>query len=398
MKSKLFVFININAFIAIFFLQCTAQKPIPLLDQNILPGANQVNEYLPLLQNKKIALIVNHTSTIGNQHIVDYFKEKKINVKVIFAPEHGYRGSSPDGEEIHSSEENGVKVISIYGKNSKPTKEDLAAIDCIVFDIQDVGCRFYTFISTLQYLMESAAEFQIPMIVLDRPNPNGFYIDGPVLDKKFTSIVGSQSIPVVYGMTIGEYATMLNGEKWIGTKKCNLTVVKCKNYTHNSKYVLPIAPSPNLPNMKSIYLYPSLCFFEGTNVSIGRGTDKQFQVFGYLNGKGKYQFTPKPNAASKEPPLNGKLCKGTDLSTIPESTLQKNKLNYSYFFEAFSAFKSKDSFFLKTNYIDRLAGSDTFRKNVLAGKSEKEIRKSWEKDITKFKQIRKKYLLYADFE
>jgi uncharacterized protein YbbC (DUF1343 family) len=370
-------------------------------EESILPGAYMTGNYLPLLKAKKIGIIANNTSLINKTHLVDSLISLKINVIKIFGPEHGFRGDQPDGKEIQNGKDpkTGLDVVSLYGNHKKPTKTDMENIDIMIFDIQDVGARFYTFISTLTYVMEACSENNIPLIVLDRPNPNGYYIDGPVLEPSFTSFVGMHPVPVVYGMTIGEYASMVNGESWLkeGTQ-CSLTVVKCDNYTHKSRFQLPERPSPNLQDMKAIYLYPSLCLFEGTVVSVGRGTDKPFKVFGHPRlSSGKYSFTPKPiKGISEDPPLKGQLCYGQNLEKEAELIKNNGHLELKWLIESYKNLNSKTQFF--TNYFDKLAGNSKLREQIIAGKSEIEIRKSWQPNLNAFNKMRKKYLLYPDFE
>ncbi|RYC71001.1 MULTISPECIES: exo-beta-N-acetylmuramidase NamZ family protein [Spirosoma] len=358
-------------------------------------GASQLPLYLPALQGKRVGLVVNHTSTIGRTHLVDTLLARGISIKTIFAPEHGFRGQATDGEEISSGRDSrtGIYITSLYGKNRKPTPEQMDSLDVILFDIQDVGTRFYTYISTMHYVMEACAETRKPMIVLDRPNPNGHYIDGPVLDPKFKSFVGMHPIPVVHGLTIGELARMINGEGWLGPGRiAPLTVIPVKNYTHKTPYVLPIPPSPNLPNQQSVLLYPSLCFFEGTVVSIGRGTDKQFQVIGSpLTKYGPYTFTPVDKPGAMNPPQEGKLCYGLDLSTVPVS---RQSLVLTYLIDFYKRATDKTSFFLATNYIDKLAGTDQLRLQLQTSVPESQIRKSWQPSLNAYKLTRKKYLLY----
>ena len=381
-------------------LQQTQKKQ---LSENgtILPGAYSTSKYLPLLKGKKIGIVANNTSLINKTHLVDSLISLKINVVKIFGPEHGFRGDQPDGKEILNGKDpkTGIEVISLYGNHKKPTKADLEDIDIMIFDIQDVGVRFYTFISTLTYIMEACAENNIPLIVLDRPNPNAYYVDGPVLESKYASFVGMHPVPAVYGMTIGEYAEMVNGEKWLKDgKQCSLTIIKCNNYTHKSRYQLPERPSPNLQDMKAIYLYPSLCLFEGTIVSVGRGTDKPFKVFGHPKlSAGKYSFTPKPiKGISEDPPLKGQLCYGRNLEKEAELIKNNGHLELKWLIESYKILNTKTEFF--TNYFDKLAGNSKLREQIIAGKSETEIRKSWQPELDAFKKIRKKYLLYPDFE
>ncbi|MEN9523001.1 MAG: hypothetical protein RL065_1378 [Bacteroidota bacterium] len=369
-------------------------------NSEIITAAEQTEIYLPLLKNKKIALVVNPTSTIGKTHLVDSLMKLSINVRKVFAPEHGYKGNADAGEHLSNDRDKklNLEIISLYGNHKKPTIDDLANIDIIVFDIQDVGVRFYTYISTLHYVMQAAAENNIPLLILDRPNPNGHYIDGPILEKKFKSFIGMHPVPIVHGMTIGEYAQMINGENWLSTGKsrlrCNLQIIKCKNYTHHSFYKLPIKPSPNLPNMTSIYLYSSMCFFEGTTLSLGRGTNKPFQQFGSPDLKNyTYSFMPKSVDGAKNPPCLNQLCFGKDLSNIALDSLQhQTQINLSYLFEAYKNHPSKDKFFIP--FFTSLAGNEILEKQIKQGLSEAEIRKTWQPSLKKFQQIRANYLLY----
>ncbi len=387
--------------------------------QKIIPGADRLEVYLPMLKGKNVAVFANQTSIVGNSHLVDTLIKSGIPIVKIFGPEHGFRGTADAGEHVNDGKDSktGLPVISLYGDHKKPTQDDLKDVDVVIFDIQDVGVRFYTFISSLEYLMEACLENHKPLLILDRPNPNGFYIDGPVLDKKFKSFIGMQTIPIVYGMTIGEYALMLTGEKWlsqeaneintynINTKPTldtpfHIQVIKCKNYTHKSKYILPVNPSPNLREMQSIYLYPSTCFFEGTPLSEGRGTDKPFQIFGHPTlPKNLYAFTPAPNEGAKSSKCFNQLCYGWNLSGSNEAVLKNlnGKIQLKYLIEAYKLFPGKDSFFLKNNFINKLAGNDILAQQIKAGKTENEIRETWQSGLLKFKTIRKKYLLYKDF-
>ncbi len=365
----------------------------------IAPASEQPDLYLPLLKNKRIALVVNHSSLVGKGHLVDLLLKHGIKVQKIFAPEHGFRGKEDAGAHIKNSHDmqTGLPIISLYGKHKKPTKMDLKGIDLILFDIQDVGVRFYTYLSTLHYIMEAGAEQHIPLMVLDRPNPNGYYIDGPVLQKKYRSFVGLHPVPVVYGMTIGEYAKMINGEKWLKAGvEVQLTVIPLANYTHQSFYSLPVKPSPNLPNDRAVVLYPSLAFFEGTVISAGRGTKKPFQLYGAPKYEvKKFSFVPHSRPGANYPKFKGKRCYGVDLSRIKiKKYCPKGILNLGYLQDAYVNYPDKKGFFLKNKFIDKLAGSDQLRKQILSGASEEIIRKSWEKDLEKFKKIRIKYLLY----
>lgn len=382
----------------------------------VITGAERTQVYIPMLKGKKIAVFANQTSIVKGTHLVDTLIKSGINVVKIFGPEHGFRGTADAGEHVGNAVDKttGLPVISLYGDHKKPTKDDLEGVDAVVFDIQDVGVRFYTFISSLEYILEACLENHTPLMILDRPNPNGFYVDGPVLDKKFKSFIGMQPVPVVYGMTIGEYALMLTGENWLSEKAnaanaYNVTteptadtpfhvqVIKCKNYDHNTKYELPVNPSPNLKEMQGIYLYPSTCFFEGTVLSEGRGTDKPFQVFGHPSlPKNLYSFTPRPNAGAKTGKCFFKKCYGWNESGTVESVLKKvdNKIQLKYLLTAYKLFPGKDSFFLKNNFFNKLAGNDKLMQQVKDGKTETEIRASWEPALNDFKKTREKYLLY----
>ena len=386
----------------------------------VITGAERMEVYLSLLKGKRVGVFANQTSMVKGTHLVDTLRAKKINIVRIFGPEHGFRGTADAGEQVKDGvdKKTGIPVVSLYGDHKKPTKEDLADIDVLVFDIQDVGVRFYTFISSLEYCMESCLENHKPILILDRPNPNGFYVDGPVLDKKFKSFVGMQPVPIVYGMTVGEYALMLTGENWLSPKAnsinaYNITttpnndtpfhiqVIKCKNYDHNTKYVLPIAPSPNLREMQSIYIYPSTCFFEGTVLSEGRGTDKPFQLFGHpALPKTLYSFTPKPNPGAKNSKCFNQQCFGWNESGTVEEVLKKvdGRIQLSYLLQAYKLFPGKDSFFLPNNFFNRLAGNDELMKQIKSGKTEIQIRESWEPALSYFRKIRKRYLQYKDFE
>jgi len=363
----------------------------------ILTGADQTDLYLTKLQHKNIALVVNQTSLIGDQHLVDYLISKKLTIKRIFAPEHGFRGEAGAGEWVDNSKDKatGIPIISVYGKNRKPSAVQLAGIDIVIFDIQDVGCRFYTYISTLHYMMEACAENNITLLILDRPNPNGDYIDGPVLQPAFKSFVGMDPIPVVHGCTIGELAQMINGEKWLANGvTTKLEIIKVANYTHSTKYEPPVRPSPNLPNYLSIRLYPSLCFFEATSVSLGRGTQFPFQVLGFPDTTfGTFSFTPKSLKGMELNPLQkDKVCYGDDfreLKDVPRFTL-------SYFIDWFHKFKNKEEFLTRSQWFNQLMGNDIVLKLILEGKNEAEIRKSWETELTNYNLIRQKYLLYPD--
>jgi uncharacterized protein YbbC (DUF1343 family) len=362
----------------------------------IITGAQNSVEYLSKLRGKNVALVVNQSSLVNGEHLVDKLLAEKINIVKIFAPEHGFRGNADAGQHLKNGVDlaTGLPIISLYGKHKKPTGKDLRGIDILVFDIQDVGVRFYTYLSTLHYIMESASESHIPVIVLDRPNPNGGRIDGEVLNLKYKSFVGMHPVPILYGMTIGEYALMINGEGWLkGGKKAQLQVVHLDNYTHMTPYSLPVKPSPNLPNDLSIYLYPSLAFFEGTPLSVGRGTTMQFQVYGspYYK-KTKFTFRPISREGAKHPKYQNKKCYGVDLRS--ELIDSKSGINLSYILDAYKNYRFKKKFFLKNRFFDKLAGSSHLRQQIKAGKSAKQIKQSWRKSLAKFKKIRKKYLIY----
>lgn len=356
-------------------------------------GADNSENYLPLLKDKKVGVVSNQTGILSNKiHLVDFLVSNAIQVQKIFAPEHGFRGTADAGELIIDGKDTktGLPIISLYGANKKPTPEQLEGIDILIFDIQDVGARFYTYISSLHYIMEACAENNIPLVVLDRPNPNGFIIDGPILEKEFSSFVGMHPVPVLYGMTIGEYAQMINGEKWLKEEvQCNLQVIPCVDYDRNASYHLPERPSPNLPNDQAINLYASLCFFEGTNVSVGRGTDKQFQIYGspYLPQSG-FRFIPEPNFGAKEPIYKGVSCFGEDLTTIEPVS----QIELKWLIRAYNTTEDKSAFF--NPFFTKLAGTQTLRLQIEEGISERKIKKSWKPGLDQFKEIRKKYLLY----
>ncbi|SFZ92686.1 Uncharacterized conserved protein YbbC, DUF1343 family [Flaviramulus basaltis] len=394
-------------------------------DSSIVVGANQIEKYLPLLKDKRVGVVANQSSLIEKQiassleasrnnkytHLVDSLLSLKVNISIVLSPEHGFRGTADAGEKVKDGidSKTGLPIVSLYGDNKKPKLEQIKEtkkyesdinkgimqIDVMVFDLQDVGARFYTYISTLHYVMEACAEANIPLIILDRPNPNGHYIDGPILEMEHTSFVGMHPIPVVHGMTIGEYAKMINGEKWLKNNvQCALTVIPVKHYTHNTNYNLPIKPSPNLPNDKAINLYPSLCFFEGTNVSIGRGTNKQFQVVGspyYYLKRHTYEFTPEPNEGAKHPKHQDKACHGYDLSN--EKSL--NSLNLKWLIEFYKANKQyapNEKFF--NAFFTKLAGTKKLQQQIEAGLNEYEIKATWKEGLETFKQTREKYLIY----
>lgn len=367
--------------------------------QPIVTGAERMDQYLPLLQHKRVALLVNQTSIVGHTHLVDTLLKRGIQIVKIFSPEHGFRGQASAGQHVGNTIDSatGIAVISLYGAGRyKPTDADLQDVDVLVYDIQDVGVRFYTYISSLQYLMEAAAEHHLPLIVLDRPNPNGFYVEGPVLDTNYRSFVGMQPIPVVYGMTPGEYARMLNGEHWLAQgDTCSLTVVPCLHYTHDSLYQLPVAPSPNLRNMNAVYLYPSLCFFEGTAISIGRGTDHPFEVFGHPEFPHQlFAFTPKSQPGATHPPYENQVCYGFSLIQSPAQTLKEidHHLVLKWLIKAYRMFPDKAHFF--NAYFSKLAGNTILQQQIEKGYSERAIRRSWQPALHRFQAIRQKYLLY----
>ena len=409
MRMKLFT--NL-LFILLFFSACTAQnqREETLInieeeaEEIIYPievGAEQTQEYLPLLKNKRIGVVANHTSMIKDVHLVDSLLNLGVEVTKVFSPEHGFRGEADAGERVKSDvdEKTGLPLISLYGKNKKPSVEQIKDLDLIVFDIQDVGARFYTYISTMHYVMEACAENNISFLVLDRPNPNGHYVDGPILENEFKSFIGMDNVPIVHGMTVGEYAQMVNGEFWLkDSVQCKLTVIKNKNYSHTTFYELPIKPSPNLPNMSSIYLYPSLCLFEGTVVSVGRGTDKPFQIIGYPTfTAGDFSFTPKSKNGAKNPKLLGEICKGYDLSEYGGRKMKdKASLNLTWLIEFYNNSAEKENFFKPFFY--KLSGNKVLEEQIKKGMTEQEIRSTWETELAAFKIIRKKCLIYPDFE
>ncbi len=365
----------------------------------ILTGDMRPELYLPLLQGKKVCVYSNATGMAGDKHIVDVLLEKGVDVRAIFAPEHGFRIKADAGEHVSNDvdEKTGVSIISLYGNaNKTPLTELVKAYDVVVVDIQDVGLRFYTYYVTMLKIMNACARENRQVVVLDRPNPNGFYVDGPILDMKHKSGVGGLPIPVVHGMTLGELALMINGEKWLDDgMTCRLEVIPCANYTHQSRYVLPVAPSPNLPNMKSIYLYPSMCYFEGTVVSLGRGTDAPFQVYGHPDMKGyAFSFTPQSVPGAKNPVLLGKTCYGVDLRNLSDRKIQREGLNLSYLIDAYHAVGVGEKFF--TRFFELLIGVDYVRPMIVAGKSAREIKACWKDDVARFKKQRKPYLLYKE--
>ncbi len=369
---------------------------------NIEPGSLQLDEYIGLLEGKSIAIVANHTSMVGDVHLIDTLNKRGIRISKIFSPEHGFQGIVEAGIDVNDENYNqsAIPVVSLYGSKNKPSNSDMEDIDLVLFDIQDVGVRFYTYLSTLHYVMEACAENNLPLIVLDRPNPNGFYIDGPVLQEEFKSFVGMHPVPLVYGMTIGEYALMINGEGWLkDSMQCEISVIRCNNYKHPSYYSLPIDPSPNLREMKAIYLYPSLAFFEGTIVSEGRGTSTPFLIAGHPDYPDHtFSFTPtKRKDTDSNPKLNGKICYGIDLrSSNLDSLRNKKEIDLTYLIDMYIALEKRQDFFI--DYFNLLAGTDKLRNQIMKGESAKEIKRSWQMEIEEFKKIRAKYLLYPDFE
>ena len=367
----------------------------PQSNNQLVIGASQLNEYLPILANKRIAVVANQTSLIDNTHLIDTLLSTGVNLIKVYSPEHGFRGKADAGASITDERDSktNLPVLSLYGKNKKPKSADLDSIDLMIFDIQDVGARFYTYISTLHYVMEACAENNIPLLVLDRPNPNGHYVDGPLLDTAYNSFVGMHPIPIVHGLTIGEYAQMINGEYWLNDSiQCDLMVQKMQNYTHNYVYDLPVKPSPNLPNTQSIALYPSLCLFEGTAISVGRGTNKQFQIIGSPKlDSCSYTFSPISGEGAKYPKHENELCCGWDLS---EANFN-NELNLSYLIETFDQYNAKGLTFFNS-FFDKLAGSNTLRVMIEAGWTSTQIKETWQEDLEAFKQKRKNYLIYSE--
>jgi len=377
--------------IAVFLLStsCSAQ----INKEKLAVGAEQLDQLLPKLANKSVGLVVNNTALVGKTHLVDTLVTLGVNVKKIFGPEHGFRGDAADGEHVTDAVDakTGVPAVSLYGKNSKPTAEQLQGLDIIIFDIQDVGARFYTYISTMTYLMEACADNNKKLIILDRPNPNGSYVDGPILQPELKSFVGMHPMPITHGMTVGEIALLLNGEGWLeGQKKCEVEIIKMKNWKHEDDYSLPVRPSPNLPNDQAVRLYPSICLFEGTVISVGRGTPTPFQVLGNPELKNMtYTFTPVPiKGVSIEPPLKNKLCYGMDLRSVTPA----RKVDLHYLLLFYHNYPNKENFF--TSYFDKLAGTAQLKQQIKDGLTEEQIRASWQPGLEEFKTKRIKYLLY----
>ena len=390
-------FLVLFAIITSIALNIKAQG-LKLLDaKDAVYGAMQTEKYLPMLDNKAVGVVANQTSIMDNgTHLIDTLLSFNVNVVKIFTPEHGFRGTADEGASIASGvdEKTGIAIVSLYGKNKKPTAEQLQGIDILVFDLQDVGCRFYTYISTMTYVMEAAAENNIPVIVLDRPNPNGFYVDGPVLEREHASFVGMHCVPIVYGLTIGEYALMVNGERWLSDGlQCDLTVIPLGNYNRNAIYKLPVRPSPNLPNWEAVYLYPSLCLFEGTDVSVGRGTDTPFQVYGHPDMTDSFVFIPRTAEGHRAPLYADKECHGKNLTNYAHRYRKNDKkLNLSWILDARNQLKNDEKFF--NNYFIKLVGVSDLQQKINSGMSEDEIRSSWQTGIDNYLKIREKYLIY----
>lgn len=390
------LFFTIPHFKNTFLFWLLLVAAIGMVRAQVIPGAENTASYINKLRDKKIGLVAHQASIVktpaGTKHLVDVLLEKGIRLQGVFAPEHGFRGTADAGEKIKDGKdaETGLSIYSLYGENRKPKPEQLQEVELMVFDLQDVGVRFLTYLSTLHYIMEACAEQGIPLLVLDRPNPNTHYIDGPVLEAAHKSFVGMHPVPIVYGMTIGEYAQMINGEKWLAKGlQCQLEVIPIKNYTHQTPYELQIRPSPNLPNAQAIALYPSLCLLEPTVISIGRGTDTQFQIYGHPHFKGyDYRFTPAPNFGSKNPKFNGELCFGKNLTEAPKPT----QIELKWLIDAYSNFPDKAAFFLKG--FERISGVSSLKTQLQAGKNETEIRQTWAEDLAEFHRIRSQYLIY----
>lgn len=386
-----------NRKIILLFGLLLASLGAPAQDR-IETGAEQTGRYLPLLEGRRVGIMTNHTGTAGRTHLVDTLRSLGVDIRVVFAPEHGFRGQADAGESVASyrDRKTGIDVVSVYGSTKRPPDSIMQRLDVLLFDIQDVGLRYYTYLSSMHYLMEACAANGKRLIVLDRPNPNGFYVDGPVLEAKHRSFVGMHPIPVVHGMTLGELARMIDGEGWLRDGlRCKLTVIPCRGYTHRSRYRLPTAPSPNLPNMRAVYLYPSLCFFEGTPVSLGRGTDFPFQAYGHPELQGDFSFTPRSNAGAKNPPLKDKLCHGVDLRTSPsDERIWERGVDLGYVIDCYRQLNLGEKFF--TPMFDRLTGTDYVRQMILQGAGADRIKARWADDVKRFKQTRKPYLLYEE--
>ena len=386
-----------NRKIILLFGLLLASLGAPAQDR-IETGAEQTGRYLPLLEGRRVGIMTNHTGTVGRTHLVDTLRSLGVDIRVVFAPEHGFRGQADAGESVASyrDRKTGIDVVSVYGSTKRPPDSIMQRLDVLLFDIQDVGLRYYTYLSSMHYLMEACAANGKRLIVLDRPNPNGFYVDGPVLEAKHRSFVGMHPIPVVHGMTLGELARMIDGEGWLRDGlRCKLTVIPCRGYTHRSRYRLPTAPSPNLPNMRAVYLYPSLCFFEGTPISLGRGTDFPFQAYGHPELQGDFSFTPRSNAGAKNPPLKDKLCHGVDLRASPsDERIWERGVDLGYVIDCYRQLNLGEKFF--TPMFDRLTGTDYVRLMILQGAGADRIKARWADDVERFKQTRKPYLLYEE--
>lgn len=386
-----------NRKIILLFGLLLASLGAPAQDR-IETGAEQTGRYLPLLEGRRVGIMTNHTGTVGRTHLVDTLRSLGVDIRVVFAPEHGFRGQADAGESVASyrDRKTGIDVVSVYGSTKRPPDSIMQRLDVLLFDIQDVGLRYYTYLSSMHYLMEACAANGKQLIVLDRPNPNGFYVDGPVLEAKHRSFVGMHPIPVMHGMTLGELARMIDGEGWLRDGlSCKLTVIPCRGYTHRSRYRLPTAPSPNLPNMRAVYLYPSLCFFEGTPVSLGRGTDFPFQAYGHPELQGDFSFTPRSNAGAKNPPLKDKLCHGVDLRISPsDERIWERGVDLGYVIDCYRQLNLGEKFF--TPMFDRLTGTDYVRQMILQGAGADRIKARWADDVERFKQTRKPYLLYEE--
>ena len=386
-----------NRKIILLFGLLLASLGAPAQDR-IETGAEQTGRYLPLLEGRRVGIMTNHPGTVGRTHLVDTLRSLGVDIRVVFAPEHGFRGQADAGESVASyrDRKTGIDVVSVYGSTKRPPDSIMQRLDVLLFDIQDVGLRYYTYLSSMHYLMEACAANGKRLIVLDRPNPNGFYVDGPVLEAKHRSFVGMHPIPVVHGMTLGELARMIDGEGWLRDGlRCKLTVIPCRGYTHRSRYRLPTAPSPNLPNMRAVYLYPSLCFFEGTPISLGRGTDFPFQAYGHPELQGDFSFTPRSNAGAKNPPLKDKLCHGVDLRTSPsDERIWERGVDLGYVIDCYRQLNLGEKFF--TPMFDRLTGTDYVRQMILQGAGADRIKARWADDVERFKQTRKPYLLYEE--
>ncbi len=397
MRNRKYIFILISVVLNSCFMQSSGKKSV-----RIETGAEQTEKYIPLLKNKRVAVVANHTTNINESHLVDSLLSLGINVEKIFSPEHGFRGDADAGEYVknYMDKKTGLPVISLYGSSKRPKLEDLDGVDIVVFDLQDVGVRFYTYISTMHYVMEACAEKDVELLILDRPNPNGFYVDGPILDTSLRSFVGMHPVPIVHGMTIAEYAQMINGEGWLKDElKCMLSYISCENYTHDSLYQLPVNPSPNLQNMLSVYLYPSLGLFEGTSFSAGRGTEFPFQVYGSPDYKNdEFTFTPvRIDGASKYPKYRNVLCKGVDLRNIDiESYVNSKSINLNWIIDAYNNTSNREEFF--NAFFYNISGNKILREQIEQGKTAEEIKQGWDTDLKKFKQLRKKYLIYKDFK